>query len=186
MDQSHLESLKFLTAAEVAGLLKLNHQVLLRKLQSGEIPAYKVGKDWRIEESELRAWLETVSNRNAQISSGPDPAEASVRNRFFEGGRLKTIPAQRKTRDVVLRILVRRFEPGRVYREPEVNELLKAAHEDFCTLRRELIMARLLVRERGLYQRPVAAEKPASEAAARRTRSARSARAAASAPPSGT
>lgn len=186
MPEHSSESLKFLTAAEVAALLKLNHQVLLRKLQSGEIPAYKIGKDWRVEERELRAWLATVSNRAGGDAGGPDAAERSVRNRFFEGGRLKTIPAQRSVRDLVLRILVRRFDTGKVYREAEVNELLKSAHEDFCTLRRELIMARLLVRERGLYQRPPAENSSADDEPARPRRSSKSGPAANASPPSRT
>lgn len=186
MPETPNDSLKFLTAAEVAAMLKLNHQVLLRKLQSGEIPAYKIGKDWRVEESELRAWLESVSNRSAAKAEGPDKAETEVRNRFFEAGRLKTIPAQRNKRDIVLRMLIRRFEHGRVYREAEVNELLKSAHEDFCTLRRELIMARLLVREKGLYQRPAVEESAGGAGGVKERGSARNGRTAGGAPPSGT
>ena len=156
MDPS-IRDTRFLTAAEVAALLKLNHQVLLRKLQSGEIPAYKIGKDWRIDEVELRSWLDSVSNRNAPRGDGA-AEEAAIRRHFFDGNRLKTIPARRSKREVILRILALRFEPGRSYKEAEVNEILKSAHPDFCTLRRELVMARLLTRERGIYRRGTSAE----------------------------
>lgn len=156
MDAS-LRETKFLTATEVAAILKLNHQVLLRKLQSGEIPAYKIGKDWRIDETELRGWLDSVSNRHAPVK-GAEAEEATIRRNFFDGNRLKTIPARRSKREVILKILALRFEPGRTYRETEVNEILKSAHPDFCTLRRELVMARLLTRERGIYRRGTAAE----------------------------
>lgn len=155
MDAS-LRETNFLTAAEVAAILKLNHQVLLRKLQSGEIPAYKIGKDWRIDETELKSWLDSVSNRHAPVK-GTEAEEATIR-RNFDGNRLKTIPARRSKREVILKILALRFEPGRTYRETEVNEILKSAHPDFCTLRRELVMARLLTRERGIYRRGTAAE----------------------------
>ena len=131
-------------------MLKLNHQVLVRKLQAGEIPAYKIGKDWRIEEGELRAWLRSVSNQ----PSGPSGSEEEeIRRRFFEGGRLKPIPAKRSRREVVLKILAESFQPGREYREAEVNEILTGFHPDFCTLRRELVMAHHLEREAGRYRR---------------------------------
>lgn len=166
MDPS-IQKAHFLTTAEVAAVLKLNQQVLLRKLQSGEIPAYKIGKDWRIEEQELRAWLESVSNRNAPAADS-EAEEAAIRRHFFIGNRLKTIPARRSKREVILRILAKRFEPNRTYREPEVNEILKSAHEDFCTLRRELVMARLLTRERGIYRRGTEAEVDSARAALER------------------
>ncbi len=154
----------FLTAAEVASMLKLNHQVLVRKLQAGEIPAYKIGKDWRIEEGELRAWLRTVSNQ----PSGPSGSEEEeIRRRFFAGGRLKQIPAKRSRREIVLKILAEAFLPGRDYPEAEVNEILTGFHADFCTLRRELIMGRHLEREAGRYRRAAidASEAGGSEAA---------------------
>ncbi|MDM7914578.1 MAG: DUF2087 domain-containing protein [Candidatus Eisenbacteria bacterium] len=146
-----LREMKFLTAAEVASLLKLNQQVLVRKLLAGEIPAYKIGKDWRIEESELKAWLARCSNRRVDPV---ESAEEAIRRRFFEDGRLKRIPAQRSKRAVVLRILAESFRPDRRYTEAEVNEILTAFHPDFCTLRRELVMARLLDREKGATGAP--------------------------------
>jgi excisionase family DNA binding protein len=155
--ESNIRETRFLTTAEVAAILKLNPQVLLRKLQSGEIPAYKIGKDWRIEEGELKGWLNSVSNRNAAARSA-DSDEAAIRRHFFDGNRLKTIPARRSKREVILRILAKRFETDRTYRETEVNEILKSAHPDFCTLRRELVMARLMTREKGIYRRGTEAE----------------------------
>jgi excisionase family DNA binding protein len=144
--------MRFLTAGEVAALLKLNQQVLARKLLAGEIPAYKIGKDWRIEESELRAWLGRCSNRREDRT---ESAEEAIRRHFFEGGRLKTIPARRSKREVILRILAESFRPGKRkrYSETQINEILSGFHPDFCTLRRELVMARLLDREQGQYWR---------------------------------
>jgi hypothetical protein len=80
--------------------------------------------------------------------------EAKVLQTFFEGERLKQIPVHLKKRMVVLRRLVESFERQRVYREPEVNEVLKRHHADFATLRRELVETGLLVRARGEYARP--------------------------------
>ena len=68
-------------------------------------------------------------------------------------GRLKTIPAQRKKLEAVLRHVVRAFEPGQRYTEKQVNELLAAYHEDTATLRRELVGYGLMKREQGEYWR---------------------------------
>jgi ArsR family transcriptional regulator, arsenate/arsenite/antimonite-responsive transcriptional repressor len=89
--------------------------------------------------------------------SGGGPGEADydseVLSRFVVDGRLTTIPRQRKKREAVLRYLAGQFEAGRGYTEREVNEILGAYHEDFATLRRELIMGNHLDRSQGEYRR---------------------------------
>lgn len=72
---------------------------------------------------------------------------------FFEGERLKEIPASRKKREVVLAWLAGRFEPGERYPERRVNEIIGRHHPDFATLRRELVGAGLMAREDGVYWR---------------------------------
>jgi predicted transcriptional regulator len=66
-------------------------------------------------------------------------------------GSLKTIPVQRKKLEVILRHLAGEFSPGVRYPEKRVNEILRTYHEDTASLRRELIGARLLQREKGEY-----------------------------------
>lgn len=73
---------------------------------------------------------------------------------FFEYGKLKGIPAQKKKERIVLEELVKGFEPGRRYTEREVNIILADAYDDFCTLRRDMIGEGLLCRENGVYWRP--------------------------------
>lgn len=80
-----------------------------------------------------------------------DAREKTLRN-FFDGERLKTIPAQRKQRVIVLQKLLERFEPGRTYPEREVNDLLRPAHDDVATLRRELVDYGFMVRDKGIYE----------------------------------
>lgn len=72
--------------------------------------------------------------------------------RLFADGRIARVPAKRKVRAAVLLEVVRRFEPGRVYSEPEVNDVLLEVHEDFAYLRRELVNYRYLEREDGRYR----------------------------------
>ena len=62
-------------------------------------------------------------------------------------GRLKTIPAQRKKLEAVLRYVVEAFEPDVHYSEKQVNEILSRFHEDTATLRRELVGYGLMQRE---------------------------------------
>lgn len=64
-------------------------------------------------------------------------------------GSLKTIPAQRKKLDAVLRHVVKAFEPGVRYSEKQVNEILSRFHSDTATLRRELVGSKLMQREGG-------------------------------------
>jgi predicted transcriptional regulator len=64
-------------------------------------------------------------------------------------GRLKTIPAQQKKLEAVLRYIGNEFEAGVSYSEKQVNEILAKFHEDTATLRRGLIGAGLLGRRSG-------------------------------------
>lgn len=83
--------------------------------------------------------------------------EAKTLRAFFDGERLKQIPASRRKRVTVLRHLVKRFEPGQAYPEREVNDLLRVAHDDVATLRRELVDYGFMSRDSGVYR---VAEKP--------------------------
>jgi biotin operon repressor len=93
-----------------------------------------------------------ASSTNSPDSSGEEAFRAKVIRDFFVGEQLKQIPSQRKRRLIVLQYLLERFEPTRTYTEHEVNDLLRPAHEDVATLRRELVDYGYLVRDRGIYQ----------------------------------
>jgi len=82
---------------------------------------------------------------------GEEPEDRVIRA-FFDGSRLRQIPASRKKRVAVLRHLLSRFVPGQNYPEIQVNELLRSAHEDVATLRRELVDYGFMTRERGIYR----------------------------------
>ena len=71
---------------------------------------------------------------------------------FFAYGKLKSIPAQRKKERIVLEEITKAFEPGRIYSEREVNIIIADYHDDFCTIRRDMISERLMDRdERGYW-----------------------------------
>ena len=81
-------------------------------------------------------------------------------------GRLKTIPAQRKKLEVILRHVLRDFEPGAEYSEAQVNQILGRYHPDVASLRRELIVCGLMERDkRGLrYRRSSSSDSPTRDA----------------------
>lgn len=137
-----MDDLHLYTASEVAELLRLNHQVVQRKLQAGEIPGYRIGGEWRVERSQLLAWLEEHSNQRDSI------------DRWFDkAGRLRSIPARRGVRRQVLERMVVELKRDRTYREAELNEMLGRYHDDVAALRREMVAERLLVRTpRGIYK----------------------------------
>lgn len=76
-----------------------------------------------------------------------------VANYMLPNGRLKTIPAQRKKLEVILRYISRDFQTGGQYSEQEVNKILSRYHDDTATLRRELVGCHLLARKSGIYWR---------------------------------
>jgi hypothetical protein len=69
------------------------------------------------------------------------------------GGRLLSIPVQRKKRMAVLTWLVEDFQPGRLYPESEVNHIISRRHPDFAALRRYLVDEELMQRRHGVYWR---------------------------------
>ncbi|MFC6660855.1 DUF2087 domain-containing protein [Deinococcus multiflagellatus] len=79
---------------------------------------------------------------------------------FLKDGRLSTLPAQRKKRDVILHELAGLFEPGRRYPEREVNAVLGEVYGDVFTLRREMVGLGVLAREAGVYWRPALDDPP--------------------------
>lgn len=78
---------------------------------------------------------------------------------FFEYGKLKSLPTQRKKKRIVLEEIVKSFKVNQIYTEREVNIMLADYHDDFCTLRRDMVEAGLLKRDQEGYQRSCKYEK---------------------------
>jgi len=72
-----------------------------------------------------------------------------VKDYVRKDGSLKTIPAQRKKLEAVLRYVVKAFEVNKRYSEKKVNEILSQYHEDTASLRRELVGYGIMKREGG-------------------------------------
>lgn len=74
---------------------------------------------------------------------------------FFVYDRLVSIPAQRKKRRICLEVIAESFEVGKPYDEAAVNEAILRFHDDYCTIRREMICEHIMERENGMYTRMI-------------------------------
>ena len=142
-----IKKTEFFTTSELAKKLKMNVQVITRKIQSGEIQAYKIGKDWRIPEPSVHRWLEDHSNHKIKTT------REKVVSNYVKDDHIKRLPAQRSKRKYLLEYILAQFEPNRVYTEDEVNRTIGRHHEDFCTVRREFIVEKMMDRIDGKYRR---------------------------------
>ena len=149
---------------ELAALLELrpptvsHHLALLRDLGLVRMRAEGNVHFYRLDDDALRALSRDVLSIE-RVATFADSLEAEAWERkvlrdFFDGERLKEIPASRKKRAVVLKRLAYEFRHDVRYRETEVNEVLLRHHADPATLRRELVGAGLLERDQSVYWRP--------------------------------
>jgi len=90
------------------------------------------------------------------VSSPLDESEVSaLLGRLLGAGELRRLPSRRADLEVLLALAAALFEPGRLYREGEINERLRgwlqrfaAPHQvDHVTLRRALVDMRYLLRD---------------------------------------
>jgi hypothetical protein len=80
--------------------------------------------------------------------------DARVLRAFIRDGRLVSIPARDKRRQVIYRYLRDQvFTEDRLYPEREVNQRLALFHPDVATIRRGMVDAGLVTREAGWYRR---------------------------------
>ena len=150
---------------ELAALLQLkaptisHHLARLKELGLVQMRSDGNTHFYRLDAENLRATSKGLlsSERMAELvpleEMEGDAWERKVLRDFFDGPRLKEIPASRKKRSVVLRWLANLFEPGTRYTEAQVNEIVKRHHPDASALRREMIGEHLLQREHGVYWR---------------------------------
>lgn len=80
---------------------------------------------------------------------------------FVRDGRLVSIPAKTKKRDLLLPYLLDlAFPEDREYEEKEVNQRLALLNPDVAALRRHLVDARLMTRANGIYRRATPMQSP--------------------------
>ena len=167
-DKSRLQILKSLAIedmyverlAERLGITAPTVSFHLKKLaDAGAVTSYKsqyymmYSLKKEIFETRILDILREKSDEDALQAQRDAEYRKRVIDTFFEYGRLKAIPAQRKKERIILDELVKAFAFDRVYSEREVNIILADYFDDFCTLRRDMISEKLLDRDAGGYWR---------------------------------
>ena len=61
MNNNHTD-LRLLTLADAAAILQLSKRTLIKMIQKKDVPAFKVGGQWRIRESQFKKWVEHKEN----------------------------------------------------------------------------------------------------------------------------
>lgn len=106
-----------------------------------------------LDQAQIFQWKKQLFARDE--TNQPQSSEEKDLAKFIKGDRLVQLPVAPANWRLVLTWLVERFQPGAHYSEKQVNVLLQGHAIDHVTLRRLLIDHRLLVREAGIYQRPI-------------------------------
>ena len=167
-DKSRLQILKSLAVedmyverlAERLGLTAPTISFHLKKLADvGAVRSYKTQYYTMYalcDEVFRTSMLDMIRERSSEADLQAQRDEAyrqKVLQAFMQHGKLKSIPAQKKKERIVLEEMLKSFEPGRIYTEREVNIILADYHDDFCTLRRDMIGEQLMARDKNGYWR---------------------------------
>ena len=165
-DKSRLQILKSLTIEDMdverlAGRLDLTPATIsfhLKKLSdAGAVTSYKKQyyTMYSLCKDVFMARIIDIISEKSDEAALQQQRDADYRKRvidaFFEYGKLKFIPAQRKKERIILEEIAKAFEPGRIYTEREVNIIIADFHDDFCTIRRDMIGEKIMDRENGQY-----------------------------------
>ncbi|MEV8514015.1 DUF2087 domain-containing protein [Dactylosporangium sp. NPDC051484] len=125
----------------------------IRRLQQGGLLAVADGALVAAQEAFKDAVRASAAPAALAPQMDPDRQRDLVLRTFIADGRLTQIPAAHGKRVVVLEHIASSFEPGIRYPEREVDAILRAWHDDHAALRRHLVDAGLLARDRNVYWR---------------------------------
>lgn len=143
-----IKETEFFTTSELAKKLKMNVQVITRKIQAGEIFAYKIGKDWRIPEHAVFEWLENRSN-----GKGGKSAKSADKNAPSKQPESKNGNGNGSKRKYLLEYILAQFEPGKAYNEDEINKTIARYHDDYRSVRQEFLAEEMMEVVEGKYRR---------------------------------
>lgn len=108
---------------------------------------------YRLETDELEKMAQTLLARETlpDVVKDLDPKAYErkiLKDYLAPDGTIVKIPSNRRKLDVILRYITDRFEIDRIYTEKEINQVIGALNADISGLRRDLISARYLGREK--------------------------------------
>jgi predicted transcriptional regulator len=129
-------------------LSKLADVGLVKSHAESYYNVYQLDRDMLTEKTRSMFSQQDLSTVVAEVDADAYDKKV-IKDYARRDGSLKTLPAQQKKLEAILRYVVRAFEVGKRYSEKQVNEILSRYHEDTATLRRELVGLRLMQREGG-------------------------------------
>jgi hypothetical protein len=96
-----------------------------------------------------RAQFASARTVHLVVDGALDEQEIRLLSGYLTGdGRLSSLPLQGKKFKTALKYASAVFSPGEVYTEKEINQALERIHNDTAMLRRGLVDAGILLRER--------------------------------------
>ena len=162
LDQDRLKILGAL-AQQPCSVEQLQSQVAVERIQVHLHKLAEIGlvrkqmtageERYGLDQAQIFQWKKQLFARDE--ASQPQSTEEKDLAKFIKAERLVQLPVAPAKLRLVLEWLVERFATDATYSEKQVNERLQGHAIDHVTLRRLLIDHRLLVRESGIYQRPV-------------------------------
>ncbi len=127
-------------------LSKLARAGLVEARTDGHYYFYSLKTEALREMSQRLLKTENLPRLSADVEAAA--YDRKVLQNFIDSeGRIKSLPAQEKKFQVLLRHVARSFEPQRRYSEKEINQILARYHEDIASLRRGLIEYHIMARE---------------------------------------
>lgn len=151
------------TIQELATMLDMRPQVVTRLMttlaDAGLVSStqHDGRTTWTLNIDALRDQRKRLLTRERIQSPADEPGtpewNRTVLANFFDGDRLKEIPANLRKRQVVLAWLADQFDRDTRYPERDVNTIIKRHHPDSAALRRELIDHGYMSRADGIYWR---------------------------------
>lgn len=145
------ESLELAPSTISFHLKKMEDAGLVKSKKDQYYVVYSLNE--KILESTLKELLEDSSQHNDEFREKELAYKEGVLKSFFQYGKLKSIPVQRKKRIIILEEITKVFDTSKVYTEKEVNIAIADFHDDFCTIRKELVTEGFLERDHGIYRR---------------------------------
>ncbi|NOY89322.1 MAG: DUF2087 domain-containing protein [FCB group bacterium] len=142
-----IKNTEFFTTAELAEKLKMNVQVITRKVQAGEIEAFKIGKDWRIPEQSVYMWLQKHSNKTL-LTANPKKDKKTIKQTDS-----KQITPEFTDRKYLLEYILAQFKPHKDYSEKEVNMIISRYNKDTDSIRHQFLTERMMDNINGKYRR---------------------------------
>lgn len=167
-DKSRLQILKSLAKedmyvellSERLGLTPATVSFHLKKLEDAGAVASRKEQYYTVYSINEEIFMTSIMDIIAEASPEEDEQQKreeayrkKVIESFFEYGRLKTIPSQRKKERICLEEIAKDFESGRNYPEKEVNEIIQKYNDDYCTIRRDMISEGIMEREGTVYRK---------------------------------